>query len=424
MSTFHTYPKRHAVKRRDHGVLAWTLALIAGALVFVPSYFWFSLTGALDQVESHDVTLLLGPDRPAPPPVPTDAEKGQWINILLMGSDARTGANLGIGGDTGGGEYEMNNDTAILMHISADRTRIELVSFPRDLMVQIPGCDYSDGSKTYRERAQFNKAFLIGGMHGILSDAAACTQKTVESITGLFISEYVVVDFVGVESIIDLLGGVPMCVPFSFTSMGSSSTDVGLHFDSGRQIFSGAQALSWARTRYFRLDDPANKAAWENLYGGGNGSDVPRIKRQQEMVGKVLEVAVESNLFIHPAQLTSLLEAAALSMTVSPRMKDARFLVGLAWSLQHIDKAKIVFTTVPTKGDPTNKNHLVFIEKESDALFAALAADQPIAGTSVAGMSTAGPVPAPTVSSGTAPGTDTGTGSDDEIDLLAACTAG
>lgn len=384
MSTFHAEPKRHAVKKRDHGVLAWTLALIAGALVFVPSYFYFSVAGAFEQVVAYDATPLLGPDRPAPPPPPTDAVNGQWINILVMGSDTRAGPNSAIGGENGA-ETEMNNDTTILMHISADRTRIELVSFPRDTMVQLPGCEYSDGSKpTGRERAMFNKAFYIGGMSGNVGDAAACTIKTVESVTGIYISEYIVIDFIGVQTIIDLLGGVPMSIPFSFTS-----TMTGFHFEAGPQVLSGAQALAWARTRHFKLDDPADLAAWSKLYGGGDGMDVPRIKRQQELVGKVFEVAVEENLFMHPAQLTSLLEAAAGSMTVSPNMKEVDFLLGLAWSIKYIDKANIVFTTVPTKGDPANPNRLVFVDAQADALFAAIEADQPIEGTSVAEMSTA-----------------------------------
>jgi LCP family protein required for cell wall assembly len=303
---------------------------------------------------------------------------------------------MGIGGDPGGAENEMNNDTAILIHISADRTRIELVSFPRDLMVQIPGCDYSDGSKpTGRERSQFNKAFFIGGMHGKVGDAAACTIKTVESVTGIFISEYIVVDFIGVETIVDLLGGVPMDIPFDVTS-----TMTGYRFEAGPQVLNGAQALAWARTRYVEFDDTATQIAWEEYYGGGTGMDVPRIKRQQELIGKVFEVAVEGNLLMKPAKLTSLLEAAADSMTVSPNFKELDFLLGLAYSIHGIDKANIVFTTVPTVGDPTNPNRLVLSTKQANALFAAIVADQPIEGTSVAEMSTAAPFQALTASEG------------------------
>lgn len=406
----HLGPKRHAVRSRDHGVLAGVLALVIGAVAFVPSYIYFSAAGALEQVHYQDVTLLLGPDLPDPPPPPTDEVKGQWINILLMGSDTRVGANAAIGG-ANGSSTEMNNDTTILMHISADRTRIELISIPRDSVVRLPGCERSDGSSTYPETTRFNRAFYIGGMKGVVGDAAACTIKTVQSLTDIYISEYIVVDFVGVQNIINVLGGVPMCIPFDV-----SSPKAGLKLEAGPQILGGWAAVAWARARTMEFTSSADRKAFEAMYGP-NGNDLYRIKRQQELVGKVFEVALSQNLFLHPTQLTDLFEAAADSMTVSPNMRELDFLIGLAWSLRDIDKANIVFTTVPTRTNPEDPNTLVF-SSSADALFAAIRNDQPISGNSVADMSDAAPVPAPSSSTGTDPA------SGETIDILGACTVG
>ena len=76
-------------------------------------------------------------------PRPTEEVKGP-INVLVMGSDTREGANgKGIGGDTPG-----LSDTTILLHLSADRKRAYGVSIPRDAMVERPDCKSKDGKKT------------------------------------------------------------------------------------------------------------------------------------------------------------------------------------------------------------------------------------------------------------------------------------
>ncbi|MCJ7827099.1 MAG: LCP family protein, partial [Demequinaceae bacterium] len=224
-------------------------------------------------------------------------------------------------------------------------------------------------------------------------------------------SEYIVVDFVGVQNIITVLGGVPMCIPFDV-----SSPKAGLKLKAGPQVLNGWQAVAWARARTMEFTSTADRIAFEAVYGS-NGNDLYRIKRQHELVGKVFEVALSQNLFFHPTQMTDLFLAAADSMTVSPNMKELDFLVGLAWSLRHIDKSNIVFTTVPSITNPKDSNTLVWSSK-ADALFTNIINDQPISGSSVADMSDSGPVPNPSTSTGTDPN------SSETTDLLGACTVG
>ena len=58
MSKFHAYPKRHAATTRDHGAIAWVLALVAGAIAFYPTFLYFNVTGVLGEMTAEDVTLL------------------------------------------------------------------------------------------------------------------------------------------------------------------------------------------------------------------------------------------------------------------------------------------------------------------------------------------------------------------------------
>lgn len=416
MSRLHSHPKRHSATARDHGAIAWVLALLVGAIAFYPTFMYFNVTGVLGTIESSDFTPLLPPDtRPSPPP--EDSAAGQWINILLMGSDTRAGENAALGGE----ENSLANDTTIIMHISADRSRVEMVSIPRDSQVRLPGCIRSDGTRTYPETQKFNHAFGIGGMNGSIGDAAACVIRTVEDATGIYISDYVVIDFVGVRDVVNVLGGVPMCIPFNV-----SSPKAQLTLQAGPQILDGVQALSWARARTLDFESSADRRAFEKVYGS-NGLDPARIKRQQELIGKIFEVMLHRNLLIHPKELTSLLEAAADSMTVSPNMKEFDYLVGLAWSLRGIDKANIVFTTVPWKMHPNNTD-VVWLP-EADDIFAAIQSDQPISAIAdidlqtVAEMSDAAPTPVPTASTGPDV-TPEPTAADEATDLLGACTVG
>src|SRR5450756_636388 len=102
---------------------------------------YFAIQG---NIKGADVTALLGTDRPTKKPAnPGDPNAGRDLNILLLGSDNRNGENGNIGGRVATG---MRSDTTIIMHVSADRSRIELVSIPRDTWVTIPECRRRDGS--------------------------------------------------------------------------------------------------------------------------------------------------------------------------------------------------------------------------------------------------------------------------------------
>jgi len=129
----------------------------------------------------------------SPKPV---SEKGP-LNILLMGTDTRTGQGGGFGDETElGGEGR--SDTTMLVHLSGDRKSAIVVSIPRDSVVAIPACTKTDGTTTSETTGLFNSAFSTAG--------PACTIKTVETLTGITINHAVIVDFVGFSSIVDALG--------------------------------------------------------------------------------------------------------------------------------------------------------------------------------------------------------------------------
>ncbi|MFE3060878.1 LCP family protein, partial [Nocardia sp. NPDC059236] len=98
-----------------------------------------------------------------------------------------------------------------MLHVYGDSEHAVAVSFPRDALVDVPPCKLPDGnwSRT-RHNAMFNAAFSVGQTK---EGNPACTQNTVEKLTGLRVDHTVVVDFKGFSAVTEAVGGVPVCVP-------------------------------------------------------------------------------------------------------------------------------------------------------------------------------------------------------------------
>ena len=372
-------PARHSRSARTHHALRSVALVITAVLAFGIAGAASAYTRLQGNIKSADVTSLLG-DRPTQAPAdPNDPNAGKAVNILLIGSDVRSGDNGTIGGVVSG----MRSDTTIVLHISADRSRIEAVSIPRDSLVKIPACQRSDGTSSKAQTGMFNSAFSIGSESGKVSDAAACTMKTVEQTTGIFINHYVVIDFAGFITMINALGGVPICVPNNM-----DSPDAGLHVSAGMQTLDGPTALAYARAR---------KGA-----GLGDGSDTGRIVRQQKLLAATVTEVRSKNLLTDIPELVRFLNAATSSITTDPDLASIPSMTGVAFSVK--DTRDIHFMTIPFGPAPSDPNRVVWT-KAADAIWANIAKDVPMLSTG-----TATTAPAPTAAATTATTTTTAPG--------------
>ncbi|MGK5640858.1 LCP family protein [Streptomyces sp. URMC 126] len=282
-------------------------------------------------------------------------------NVLVIGSDSRAGGNRDLGGGTG---RTGRSDTAFLMHVYGDGERAAVVSIPRDTLVEIPPCRLPDGSWTAaREQAMFNSAFSVGGTP---EGNPACTQNTVERLTGLRVDHTVVVDFAGFAALTDAVGGVEVCVPQDVYEGDLDPNRGGrgdLLFKKGRQTVSGKKALDYVRVRH----------------GIGDGSDIGRIRRQQAFVAALVEKVRSRGLA--PANLLPLADAATKSLTVDPGLGSVDKLVSFARSLKDIDRRDITFVTMPWRYEG---DRVAVVRPEADALWAALREDRAVRGGSAA----------------------------------------
>jgi LCP family protein required for cell wall assembly len=214
---------------------------------------------------ADDVEQYLGTSRPTPSKTAdplVDGFAGHPLNILVMGIDSRDGDNATFAGHDDGAR----SDSTFLVHLSADRSRVDIVSVPRDSLVKIPSCTLKGGATTAPESfAMFNSAFDIGAGKDLdLTTAAACTRKTFEQDTGVRTDEHVVIKMDGVRDVINTLGGIPFCLPEAM-----DSPKARFKATAGHHVFTGQQAIGFLRSRT----------------GTGNGleigSDLGRLDRQR-----------------------------------------------------------------------------------------------------------------------------------------------
>ena len=327
---------RHARTLRTHRVARGAAIVTSSVLMFGAASAAAFVQHLQSNVERIDVAGLIGPapvQDDTPPPDPSDPSAGRPLNVLVLGSDYRDEAAMAAEGKRTAG---MRADTTMVVHVSADRQRVEVVSIPRDSLVKIPSCEMTNGATTRAQSSSMiNNAFAIGWDNGgDLASAAACAGRTVQENTGLTIDHFVVVDFNGFQSMIDAIGGVDICIPVDL-----HDPYTGLKLSAGQQRLEGETAFKFARARHGNV---------------GDGTDIARIGNQQRLVAAIVDEVLSRDVLGSPPRLVSFLDAATQSLTVDSGL-DITTLTGLAFSAKSIEPSNIVLMTVPwapAKSDP------------------------------------------------------------------------
>ncbi|MCE1178005.1 MAG: LCP family protein [Micrococcales bacterium] len=362
----HRARSRAEIHGRRHPLLRGSTYAIVALLVLgiaLGGLAYLKLSGNIDRLS---VTRQLGTDRPS-----AETGAGSPINMLVMGSDTRTGTgNEEYGSEAVEyGNSSARSDTNLVVHISGDRKSVTVVSIPRDSMVKSPR-DCKDPASTVESGVirQYNQNYALGGGG---ADGAACVIKTIEGNTGVYINHFVVVDFAGFQQMVDALGGVEVCTPVAIDDPHAKA-----HIPAGRSRLDGKQALSYVRVR-------------KTL---GDGSDLGRIKRQQAFLASVAQEATKSSLLLRPDKLYRFLDAATKSMTMDDQMSLNK-MRQVAQSVKGTGIDKIRFVTVPTEPYPADTNRVQWT-KSADALWKSIAADEPLPGSKEA--KTTAPTASPT----------------------------
>lgn len=350
------------VRHRLRTVLAAVIAVILAFPASIAAATWLDFDSS---VSNSKVDVILQ-NKSSSTPTLVDPNAGKAINLLLLGQDTRDGSgNSSIGGSDDSGLH--NADTTMVVQISADRSYINLVSIPRDSLVDVPSCKTSNGTIPAQYDVMFNSVFATAwAKGGDLASAASCTMNAVNSLTGLDLQNFIVVDFAGLRDMIDAIGGVNLCIPVT-----TKDSYTGLSLSKGLHHLNGTQATQYARMRHGT---------------GTDGSDIMRTTRQQYLIKELLKQASEKNLFTQTSQLYQLAKAALDSLNISSGMASTATLAGLAMSLKNLNTSKLYMRTVPVETAPQNVNRVVWTSS-ADAVWAKLREEKPLTDQSTSSSS-------------------------------------
>ncbi|MFG2472947.1 LCP family protein [Streptomyces canus] len=330
-------------KAKAKKALLWTGGTMAFVLVAGATSGYFYLKHLEGNVGTTDVG-----DAAA-----SNFSKDEAFNILIIGTDKRTGEGNEGYGDAGSVGHA---DTTILLHVAKDRTNATALSIPRDLIVDIPDCrtKQEDGSETVvagKEDVRFNESLGESGRD------AGCTMRTVEAATGIKPDHFVMADFNAVKTLTTAVDGVEVCVEKAVDDEKSK-----LVLPAGTSKVEGEQALAFVRTRH----------------AFGNKGDLDRIKVQQQFLGSLMRKMTSGDTLTSPTKLLKLAEAATNALTVDKAIGKVGTLKDIALELKKVPTKNISFMTIPVVDNPAEtvvKATVVVDKTNAPPIFDAIAGD-------------------------------------------------
>ncbi|MGP2436952.1 LCP family protein [Streptomyces sp. JW3] len=317
-------------------VLLWTGSTMAFVILAAGTGGYFYLKHLEGNVSTTDVG-----DAGA-----SSFRKNEAFNILVIGTDKRTGDGNEGYGDTGSTGHA---DTNILLHVAKDRSNATALSIPRDLIVDVPDCptEQEDGTEKVipgLQGVRFNRSLGESGRD------PGCTMRTVEAVTGIKPDHFMMADFNAVKTLTTAVDGVEVCVDHAVDDKESK-----LHLDAGKTTVEGEQALAFVRTRH----------------SFGNSGDLDRIQVQQQFLGSLMRKMSSGDTLTSPTKLLKLAEAATKALTVDSAIGNVGTLKDVALELKKVPPKNISFTTVPVDDNPaeTIKATVVLRQSEAPQLF-------------------------------------------------------
>ncbi|MFG2959505.1 LCP family protein [Streptomyces sp. NPDC048291] len=278
--------------------------------------------------------------------------KDKAINLLIIGTDKRTGSGNEGYGDAGSVGHA---DTTILLHIAKDRSNATALSIPRDLIVDVPDCqtEQSDGSEKViagTENVRFNTSLGQDGR------TASCTVRTVTELTGIQADNFMVADFNAVKTLTDAVGGVEVCLAKDI-----DDSDSHLKLSKGTHNISGETALAFVRTRH----------------SVGFGGDLSRIQLQQQFLSALMRKLSSNSTLTSPTKLLKLAEVGTKALTVDSQLDSIGKLKDLGLELGKLNPKNLTFTTIPVLDNPAEKVKatVVLNDTKAPAVFQAIKDD-------------------------------------------------
>lgn len=261
-------PKKPLLPRMLIGVAA-LLVLVLGA----GSIYAYTIDRSLTKnISRQDNLPADNPTEPGQSPRPTrDPQITGALNYVLLGSDSRDPGNSGNG----------RSDSIMLVHLNDKRDKAYIVSFPRDMYVNIPGYG----------KNKINASFSFGG--------AQLTVSTLEDLLGVRMDHVALIDFEGFIQLTDSLGGVTVKNAHAFSSHG-------FDYPKGKITIKGAQALWFVRERH-------------HLPRG----DLDRAENQRNVIKAIVKKGLSRSTMADPVTYLAFVSGLAKHLTVDSSLSNS-----------------------------------------------------------------------------------------------------
>jgi LCP family protein required for cell wall assembly len=301
-------------------------ALFMGGAVFAVNYV---IDSKLDDVARVDVSTA-----DAPP---------DGANYLIIGSDTRAFVENQdeekAFGDSGK-ESGQRSDTMMVVHVEPGSQRTLLLSFPRDLLVDIPGMG----------KSRINAAFNEGPDKVI---------ETLQSNFGVEINHYLEVDFQSFQGIVRAIGNVPVYFPYP-----ARDDKTGLYlYIPGCVRLDGAASLAYVRARSLEYysEEESSWVAADTI------PDINRIARQQDFIRRLAGLAVAKSLN-NPLTANEIADEVLQNLTIDDDLEkgDIFELIDAFRTINPDDTTSLEFATFPFQDGPNYNGADVLYPREVD----------------------------------------------------------
>ena len=296
-----------------------TLGVVVSLGISITAAYAYMLNkqlGAVDKVGVED--KLKDEERP-------DPDKGNALNILLLGSDKGKkipgeSQNTSLSEDAKAAKWptgKYRSDTLMIVHITANRKYAFLASIPRDTLTTI-----YDAEGNPQGQAKINAAFSEYGPVGAVS--------TVEHLTNLRMKHVAIIDWEGFKDLSTAVGGVPVHIP-------DDTYDEMQHvqWKAGDYNLKGKKALQYVRQRHGLLR-----------------GDFDRIARQQNFLRALMSKILSKGVTRNPVKLINTVKALTKNLTVDAEWSGSD-MRGLALSLRGMHTRDVYFLSAPVAGTET-----------------------------------------------------------------------
>ena len=221
------------------------------------------------------------------------------------------GVDVGTPGATNADDPK-RTDTLILAHYNAEDKKINLISIPRDTLIEING-----------KNQKINAAHAIGGVKYAVA--------AVETLLDIQIDYYGKINYEGFDKVINAIGGIDMDITRQM-DYEDPTQDLSIHFDKGTSVHLDGKKAE----EFFRWRKNTDGSGFEN-------GDLGRIENQHMFISKVMEKVKSPIILIKIPSILS-----AIKSSIETNM-DANEILKYGYIFATIDDGNLSMDTI--KGD-------------------------------------------------------------------------